>query len=45
MLMLTNLVELKTFHKWKSQRVLIAFYYLFIRNVLLLTHERRGVEQ
>ena len=41
--MLTNLVELETFHK--SQRVLIAFYYLFIRNLLLLTHERRGVKQ
>ena len=29
----------KTFHrKWKSQRVLIAFYYLFIRSLLLWTH-------
>ena len=36
MLMLTKVVELKTFHrKWKSQRVLIAFYYLFIRSLLL----------
>ena len=23
----------------KSQRILIAFYYLFIHNLLLLTHE------
>ena len=36
MLMLTKVVELKAFHgKWKSQRVLIAFYYLFIRSLLL----------
>ena len=39
--MLTKVVELKTFHKGKSQRILIAFYYLFIQNLLLLTHERQ----
>ena len=44
-LMLTNLVEPKTFYKWKSQRVLVAFYYLLIRNLLLLAHERRSVKQ
>ena len=42
MLMLTKVVELKAFHgKWKSQRVLIAFYYLFIRSLLLWTHEQQ----
>ena len=41
LLILTNVVELKTFHKGKSQRILIAFYYSFIHNLLLLTHERQ----
>ena len=41
----SNLVEPITFYKWKSQRVLIAFYFLFIRNLLLLAHERRSVKQ
>ena len=36
-----KLVEHKTFHKGKSQRILIPFYYLFIHNLLLLTHERQ----
>ena len=40
-LILTKLVELKTFHQGKSQRILIAFYYLFIQNLLLLTNERQ----
>ena len=37
-LILTQVVELKTFRrKRKSQRVLIAFYYLFIRSLTLNT--------
>ena len=40
-LILTKVGELKTFHKGKSQRILVAFYYLFIHNLLLLTHERQ----
>ena len=37
----TKLVRLKTFDKGKSQRILIAFYYLFIHNLLLSTNERQ----